>query len=331
MRGRKPLYLFAGPLFILAVLSAALSSPAFAQCYGSLSISPAFFEYDYLVRLCVHFGGGSSIPEDIVCNRSRIEGEDIIQVPIWFYNGHEGVGSLEFAIESNDSIISFAPENCFEIYSSSWHEYAGFNRMNVEIEACTPICGPALAGYVYIVPSAGSELTWINIVPNADKGRMFASDASGTGHYMFSPHHGGYVGNSYLYTCQQPICAEPNMPVTSLVAQAGFARAVKLTWTAGEGNWTVIMARTDRYPTGYDDGRRVVVMPCTPGQQLYFFDTAVPDLAIVYYKAFALTKDASGNILNNSFVECSATDTAFVRNEIATESSSWGALKSLGL
>ncbi len=305
------------------------SGSAYAQCYGSLALSPGFFEYDYLVRLCVHFGDVSSIPEDIVCSSGRMEGEDILQVPIYFYNAHEGVNRLEFAVESNDSIISFSPQNGFSIYHTSHQEYTGFNRMNLKIDTCMPACGPTLAGYIYIVPAEDSDLTWIHLVPNANTHRMNALDPFGADHYVFSPQHGGYIGNSYLYTCQAPICEEPNMPVTNLVAQTGFARSVRLTWTAGEGNYTVIRARTDRYPAGYYDGRLVIEMESTPGQEMYFFDTEVPDLAIIYYKAFSLTINGGGDIINNSFVECEAVDTIFVHNEIAVETMSWGAIKGL--
>jgi hypothetical protein len=307
------------------------AADAGAQCFQTLALSPGYFEYDYMVRLCVHFADPSLIPQDIICSRPRGDGEDIIQVPIYFYNAHEGIEHLEFAIESNDSILSFSPENCFSIYRASYYcsDPAGFNTLNLKLDACMPLCGPALAGYAYIVPSSGDDVTWINLVENSNTHRMFASDLFGADHYMFSAQYGGFVGESYLYTCQQPMCEEPNMPVTSLVASAGYARSVKLTWTAGDGNVTVIRARTDRYPTGYDDGRLVVEMPSEPGQQLYFFDTNVPDLAVVYYKAWSLTKDGSGNVINTSYVECSAVDTTFVHNEIAAEKTSWGALKKL--
>ncbi|MBU8922542.1 MAG: hypothetical protein KOO63_12055 [Bacteroidales bacterium] len=331
MRRKKPLYQSIMTVLAVAALVAALPGQVPAQCYGSLMISPIYFEFDYLVRLCVHFGDISSIPEDIDCGRGREAGEDIIQVPIYFYNAHEGISRLEFAIESNDSIISFSPKNCFEIYHSSYDEdkISGIKTMSIKATACMPICGPALAGYAYIAPAVDSETTWINLVPNAHTHRMYASDPYGDDHYLFSPHHGGYVGNSWLYTCQTPICEEPNMPVTSLVAQAGYGRSVKLTWTAGEGNYTMIRARTDRYPTGYDDGRLVVRMDSSPGQQLYFFDTDVLDMETVYYKAFSLTLGAAGNVLNNSFVECSAVDTVFVYSEIAVQRSSWGRMKKL--
>jgi hypothetical protein len=158
---------------------------------------------------------------------------------------------------------------------------------------------------------------------------MYASDCHYYNHPMFSPNHGGYVGSSYLYTCQRPICEEPNLPVVDLEAEAGYGIAVKLTWTAGEGNTTVIRARTDRYPTGYGDGRLVVEMPGTFGQHQYYYDTVAEQGAIIYYKAFSLTKDLSGQVIDDSFIECAATDTTFTHGFIATEESSWGAIKKM--
>ncbi|HSG27867.1 MAG TPA: hypothetical protein VLA34_05255 [Candidatus Krumholzibacterium sp.] len=327
----KPLYCLITAIAVVMAIAGS-SGNALAQCYGPLMISPTYFEYDYLVRLCVHFGDVSSLPEDVVCSRGRDAGEDIIQVPIYFYNGHEGISRLEFAIESNDSILSFAPENCFEIYHSSYieDEKSGINQMNIKVLSCMPVCGPALAGYVYIAPAGDSPTTWINLAENAHTHRMYASDPNGDDHYLFSPHHGGYVGDSWLYTCQEPICEEPNLPVTSFVAEAGFATAIRLTWTAGSGDRTVIRARTDRFPTGYDDGRLVVEMASVPGQRQYYFDTGAELYSIVYYKAFSLTTGAGGEVLNNSYVECSATDTVFVHGEISVEEKSWGAIKMLG-
>jgi len=264
-----------------------------AQCYGSLALYPGFFEYDYLVRYCVHFGDISQIPEDIVCSTGRNHGDDIVQVPIYCYNTHEGISYMEFALQSNDSILSFSPQSGLTLTYSTYDILDGSYQMNLKM-AASSVCGPLLVGYLYVAPGIESDVTWINIVPNRHTQRMYTWDSFSRGHYAFSPQHGGYIGNSYLYTCQQPLCEEPNMPVTELVAQAGYARSVKLTWTAGEGNHTIIRARVDRFPTGYDDGRLVVDMESTPGQQQYFFDTEIPDLAFMYYIAYSLTVDEGG-------------------------------------
>ena len=204
-----------------------------------------------------------------------------------------------------------------------------FYICNLELEACQPLCGPGLAGHVLVKPAEGSELTWINLVPNKHTDRMYATDWAYNEHYMFSPQHGGYIGSSYLYTCQRPICEEPNLPVVELEATAGYGLAVKLTWIAGEGNTTLIRARTDRYPAGYSDGRLVVEMPGSPGQHQYFYDAAASQGVCIHYKAFSLTKDLSGEIVDNSFVECAATDTTFTHGLIATEESSWGTIKKM--
>jgi hypothetical protein len=326
--------MFRKPLFFLSVLILAFvmiipSVGADAQCFGSLMLAPGFFEFDYLVRLAVHFGNVEDIPADIICSRSRMSGEEIIEVPIWFYNVHEGVTYLEFGVESNDSIVGFTPASCVSIVDESTSRLEGIYICNLKLDACQPLCGPELAGYVLIKPAEGSELTWINLGPNHDTSRMFATDWGYNEHYMFSPQHGGYVGSGYLYTCQKPICEEPNLPVVELEATAGYGVAVKLTWIAGEGNMTVIRAGTDGYPAGYGDGRLVVEMPSAYGMPLYFYDTAAPQGAILYYKAFSLTKDLSGEVIDNSFVECAATDTTFTHGIIATEESSWGAIKKM--
>jgi hypothetical protein len=324
---RKPLFLTAVSILALSVIIP--SGGANAQCFGSLMLSPGFFEFDYLVRLAVHFGSAEDIPEDIICGRGRLPGEEIIEVPIWFYNVHEGVTYLEFGVESNDSIVGFTPAGCVSIRHQSTWKLKQIYVYNLKLDACQPLCGPGLAGYILIKPAASSEVTWIDLGPNQHTARMFATDWLYNEHYMFSPNHGGYVGSSYLYTCQKPICEEPNLPVADLEATAGYGLAVKLTWTAGDGNWTVIRARTDGYPTGYSDGRLVVQMPSTPGMSQYFYDTVAPQGAIVYYKAFSLTRDLSGAVIDDSFVECAATDTTFTHGFIATEESSWGAIKKM--
>ncbi len=105
--------------------------------------------------------------------------------------------------------------------------------------------------------------------------------------------------------------------------------AVELRWVAGGGNTTVIRCRTDRYPTGYDDGDLVVEMSSTPGESQYYFQTGIQSGSVLFYKAFSSTQDASGNVLNNSFVECSSVDTVLTDCEIAVEETTWGEIKSM--
>jgi hypothetical protein len=326
--------MFKKPQFFLSILllTVVMILPAGksnAQCFGSLMLAPGYFEFDYLVRLTVHFGSAEDIPSDVICSRSRMAGEEIIEVPIWFYNVHEGVTYLEFAVESNDSIIGFTPEACVGIHHESSFSIKSIRIYNLKLDFCQPLCGPGLAGHVLIKPAVDSDLTWINLVPNYHTDRMFATDWLYNEHHMFSPHHGGYVGSSYLYTCQRPICEEPNLPVVELEATAGFGVAVRLTWIAGEGNVTMIRSSMHGYPSGYNDGRLVVEMPSTPGARQYYYDTEAPQGAIVYYKAFSLTKNLSGEVIDNSFVECAATDTTFTHGIIGTEESSWGAIKKM--
>ena len=120
-------------------MTAAHAGSAYAQCYGSLALVPSYFEYDYLVRICVHFGDESSLPEDVVCCRGRLPGENRIEVPIFIYNAHEGVQSLQFAVDSNDSIESFSPQGCFYIHHQSFHkvyEDPDYFRMNLKLKGC---------------------------------------------------------------------------------------------------------------------------------------------------------------------------------------------------
>jgi hypothetical protein len=329
---RSDIVMFRKPLFflyasILAVVIIIPSGAAYAQCFGSLNIAPGFFEFDYLARLAVHFGNAEDIPGQVMCSRTRMPGEEVIEVPIWFYNVHEGMIYTEFGVESNDDIVGFTPAECVHVHHSSRHILGEIYHYSLKLEACGPLCGPGLLGYILIEPSERSEATWINLVPNIHTARMVVQDDSYKMHSAFSPHHGGYVGPGYLYTCQTPICEEPNYPVVELDAMAGFGLAVRLTWTAGDGNTTMIRARTDRYPTGYNDGRLVVEVPSVPGQHQVFYDLVAPQGTIIYYKAFSLTKDMSGQIIENSFVECASTDTTFTHGFIATEESSWGSIK----
>ena len=266
---RKPLSFLS--VLILTVVIIIPSGGANAQCFGSLMLSPGFFEFDYLVRLAVHFGTAEDIPTDIICSRGRMPGEQVIEVPVWVYNVHEGITYLEYAVESNDSIIGFDTESCFTVTHESIvrNKEGSFNH-SMKIETCVALCGPTLVGRALIVPGEGSELTWINLVRNRHSDRMYSSDKLFNRHDMFSPNHGGYVGTGFLYTCQDPICPEPNIGVTDLIAESSFGYSVKLTWTAGEGNVTVIRAGFHGYPAGYADGRLVVEMPTIPGQQYFF-------------------------------------------------------------
>lgn len=324
-----------GPLYILAVLSVSLISltgvngSAHAQCYGSLALEPGFSEYDYLVRLAVHFGGETDIPGGILCGRSRLAGEEIVEVPIWFYNAHQGIVSLEFAVESNDSLLGFTPNTCWDVLQESVSMTgAAIHHLDLKLDACGPLCGPGLAGWALVKPAPDSELTWINLLPNRITGRMRAVDGEFSPHYAFSPHHGGYVGSSWLCTCQQPICEEPNEAVSWLLAESDYGHWVKLAWTAGGGNTTMIRARLDRFPTGYGDGRLVVEMPSTPGERQIYYDTGAPLSTLVYYTAFSLTKEG-GAVTLDSFIECAASDTVTTTSVISVEESSWGAIKTL--
>jgi hypothetical protein len=311
---------------ILTVVMIIPYGGANAQCFGSLNLAPGYFEFDYLVRIAVHFGTADDIPTDIICSRGRMPGEEIVEVPLWFYNAHEGLTYLEFGVESNDTIVGFEPASCMDIFHQSHFEVKKIFRWNLKIEACAPMCGPGLIGNLLIKPADSSELTWINLTTNYHTQRMYATDWLFNEHLMFSPTHGGYVGSGYLYTCQEPICEEPNLPAEGLTATAGFGLAVQLKWTAGEGNYTVIRARTDGFPAGYGDGRLVVEMPTNYGQSCYFYDTYAPQGSIIYYKAFSLTRSGE-EVITDSFVECAATDTTFTHGFIATEETSWGGIK----
>jgi hypothetical protein len=91
----------------------------------------------------------------------------------------------------------------------------------------------------------------------------------------------------------------------------------------------MIRFRTDRYPTGTADGELAVETPSVPGENQYFFHTEITPPVRLYYKAFSLTRDAGGTILRDSFVECGSVGVIDVECEIATEESSWGAIKSI--
>lgn len=321
--------------FLLTVLLISLAilipmgSGLFAQCYGSLMLSPDIIDFDYLVRLCVHFGDIGSLPDGIQCCRSRLPGETPIMVPIFTYNLHIGLKGLQFAIESNDSIAAFHPENCFRIIMQSSSSSSGIYWYNLKLDACQPICGPALVGYAEIIPVSGADPIWVDLVPNRQTERMNAHDHYGEYHYLFSPHHGGYVGGGFLYACQRPICEEPNIAVSNLVATARQGRSVELTWVAGSGNHTLIRYSLDHFPTGLGDGEYVVEMESAPGGSQYYFHTGAPDRALLYYTAFSLTYDAADNVIRDSFIECSSSDTTLTNGQIAVKISSWGEIKKM--
>jgi hypothetical protein len=292
-----------------------------------LSLSPDFFEYDYIVRMAVHFGDEYDLPESIICSRSMRPGESPIEVPVYFYNANSGVMKLYFALESCDSIASFVPQSGFDLISSSKENLSGYYRMNIKVASGMPVCGPALVGYAYIIPSGRNDPIWITIVKNTIYDRLKAVDEYGKEHYAFSPQYGGYVGTSYMYTCQEPLCEEPNYSVMDLVAEVSYGNSVKLTWVAGSGDHTIIRYSIYRFPQGYNDGHPVVSMESTPGEEQYYFHTNPPLGAMIYYTAFSVTKGVSDEVIRNSFVECGATDTTFTNYLIDAKKASWGAIK----
>ncbi len=315
-------------IVILALITG-MNGALEAQCYGSLALSSSFAEFDYLVRLAVHFGDAASIPSGIMCSRSMLPGELVIDIPVWAYNLHEGAAYLEFSVASNESIAVFVPDNCWSVVGSSRYGYGSEYRLDLALQACESSCGPVRIGYVQMVRTKGSDPVWIDLRPNSQTSKMIAIDGYGRSHNVFSPRHGGFLGQNYLYTCQEPICEEPNASVTELVAQQGPGCSVKVTWVGGSGNRTMIRYRTDRYPTGAGDGFLAVEMPSAPGESQYYFHTGIPSAATLYYKAFSLTRDAGGLITRSSFVECASVDTVKVKCEIGAESTSWGSIKSL--
>lgn len=313
---------------IFIIFSIIYTAPSYAQCYGSLNLPADYFKYDYLVRLCVHFGDLSDLPGDVICSRTLQEGESLVEVPVYFFNARDGIIGVRFAVESFDSIASFSPQNGFSIIQSSKErDQAGYYRMNIKAEKGDPLCGPALIGYAYIVRSEGSDPVWVNIEENSTYGGIYATDRYGNVHYAFSPRHGGYVGSDFLYTCQEPICEEPNLPVLDLVAEPGYANSVKLTWIAGGGDHTIIRYSTDHFPEGYADGLSLVNIESSPGEIKQVSHVDPPSDIVIYYTAFSVSS-VSGEVIRNSFVDCGATDTTFFSKPIATETTSWGALKS---
>lgn len=313
--------------FALALLFN-LNSDVQAQCYGSLNLDKDYFKYNYIVRLAIHFGDISAIPENIQCSRALVQGESPIQVPVYFYNAHGGIYELGFSVSSCDSIGSFTPANGFSLSYGTIQKISGYYNYTVKLEAGFPVCGPALAGYVNIIPSGVNDPVWVDLQEVSSINRMYATDQFGREYYAFSPHHGGYIGSSYLYNCQKPICEEPNTAVTALEAGMGVANSVKLTWAAGGGDKTMIRYSLDGYPTAYGDGEHVVTVDSSPGQEQYFFHTNPPLGVVIYYTAFSLTMDASQEVIRNSFVECAATDTTIAEKVVDAEITSWGALKS---
>ncbi len=314
---------------ILFVLCFCAAGTALAQCGGPRSLSSSLADIDYLVRLAVHFGDASSIPSDIVCSRGMLAGETVIDVPLWAYNLHEGAIYLEFSVASNESIAVFTPDNAWNVVGSS-HSYSGSeSRLDLALQAMQGVCGPVRIGYVQIVRIHGDDPVWIDLRPNGQTGKMIEMDGRGNWHDVFSPQHGGFLGQSYLSACQEPICEEPNAPVTGFTAEKGQGCAVKLSWVAGSGNRTMVRYRTDRYPRGAEDGTLAVETPSVPGEIQCCLQIGVSAAPILYFTAFSLTRDAGETITRASFVECASVDTAGVACEIGVESTSWGAIKSL--
>ena len=314
--------------FALVPLAIAFAyGTSMAQCRAVSSAVPP--GYDYLVRLAVHFGDALTNPCNVVCSRSLLPGETVVNVPIWAYNLHEGMTHVEFSVVSNESLGVFIPDNCFSITATSVSRATNGYRRNLVLDACGAACGPVRLGYAQVVRTHGYDPVWIDLQYNTDTGLMMARDASGGAHSAFSPKHGGYMGQTYLYACQPPICEEPNASATSCEVIPGGDCRVKVRWTAGGGNVTMVRWSTHRYPTGIEDGHLAFERPTVPGQFYYAYHVEIPTPAKIYYTVFSLTRDASGAIVKDSFVECTAVGSIIIKCEIATQESSWGAIKSL--
>jgi hypothetical protein len=316
-------------LGFLAGFALASAGIARAQCYQSLLPASGATGYEHVVRLCVHFSDASFIPDDIICSRNGPGGESAIDVPIYAYNLHEGIEYLEFSIASNESLAAFVPGSCFSVVASHASRRGAEYAIDLAIQASGPTCGPVHVGSARVEPGSQQGPIWIDLVPNGQTGKMFALDAYGLAQILYTPHHGGFIGTGYLYACQRPLCEEPNAPVREFVAEKDAGCSTRLSWVAGGGNLTVVRFRTDRYPTDYQDGELAVETASEPGQIQTTLHGGFPEPAILYYKAFSLTRDAGGLITNTSFVECCSADTVVVNCQIAVGAASWGAIKSL--
>ncbi len=314
---------------LFLAISLAMGARPHAQCFGSLTLSPDFFGYDYLARICVHFGDISTIPYDIVCETTLPPGDHTVEFPIYAYNLHDGVDYLEFSIESNDSLARFVPAGDFQIVSETLEQVGSLYRMNLVLESAWPVCGPAFVGTAEVEQVSGADPIWVDLVPNADTGEMSARDRYGSHHYLFSPKHGGYAGSGFLYTCQDPICPEPNLSVKDLSAITGPGCSVKVSWTSGGGNRTMVRYHADHFPQGYEDGVLLCEVVSSPGDILFYYHYGIPQGQLIYYTAFSLTRDAGGNIALDSFVECSAMDSVTANCVIAVEETSWSRIKSI--
>lgn len=316
-------------IFVLSLILPALDAPLHAQCYGSLALSPDFFGYDYLVRICVHFGDISTIPYDIACETTMPSSGRPVEFPIYAYNLHDGIDYLEFSIESNDSLSLFVPSGDFQVVSAVPEREGNLYRLNLLLETVWPVCGPVFVGTAEVESVSGVDPIWVDLVPNRETGEMSARDRHGKQHYLFSPKHGGYAGTDYLYSCQEPICPEPNISVEDFYAILGTGCSIKVGWISGAGNKTMVRYSLDQYPEGYSDGILLCELTSAPGEELFYYHNGIPQGQLVYYTAFSLTRDSGGNIFLDSFVECSAMDTVRASCVIAVEESSWGEIKSL--
>jgi len=144
-------------ILILPLLLPATGAPLHAQCYGSLALSPDFFGYDYLVRICVHFGDISTIPYDIACGTTGPSGGRPVEFPIYAYNLHDGIDYLEFSIESNDSLALFVPAGDFQVVSAATEREGSLYRMNLQLETTWPVCGPVFVGTAEVESVSGVD------------------------------------------------------------------------------------------------------------------------------------------------------------------------------
>ena len=305
------------------------SSAPEAQCDPALASVPSAFDYAYLVRMAVHFGDAATIPSCVSCSRSLIEGEQIMQVPVWVYNLHEGITRVEFSIASNESLGVFIPDNSLSVVSSARSRTEDSFRLDLVLQGAGPVCGPARIGFAEVHRVAGCDPVWIDLGANEATGRMAAIDANGDVRYVFSPHHGGYIGEEYPYACVEPTCEEPNAPTTGLSVGPDGECRIRVRWNAGGGNCTMIRWSADHFPTDVEDGALAAELLTSPGQSYSVYHADPAAAGNVYYTAFSLTRDASGLIVRDSFAECPAVGYTYMKCLIAADEASWGAIKSI--
>jgi len=311
---------------LVFLLLAAAAAPVLAGACEDLSPASenlALFGVDYRPRIGFQpvdaevFGAGEPLPESLPATLS---------FPLYAYNLHGDLLGARFRILSSARILQFVPEAALVLTAgNSPVEEAGIWRDDIQLLSFG-LAGPLLLGFVEVEAAEGADGVWVDLA-GKDGAPLPEVNIDGRGALpAVSPHHGAFAGADDPYHCQPALCPEPLPAILDLeVLESGFT-PTRLSWTAGEGNYTMIrFLPFGIHPHSVYDGELLVLMPTVEGGR-YNVIHSTPDVAQYWYTAFNV-EIAGGEVVLGSQIETGSMVTAIVDESIPADTVTWGAVK----